>query len=270
VEKIAALITGTMRQRCVQTALAGLLLGCQAGYLMAALALDGMSGLSPAEQYRQLNLVLMVSEGMQPAYLDQIQPLADDSSADDNRHLTQIQVEDFQTPLNRIVDQDTMISNAARVFRFAQDNREDIQLTIQEIAETHPEAVAEVNLVQLAEDAIIVRTAISSSLEYGRPGKPPESAAYLQAYQDRTIYLRNVMEYWSFTQELAELTEDAMDATGGRMEAYQRMLEDEPALDSFRQHLQAVEYIYWQTTGKKVKPPKLPGDELIDAESQVN
>jgi hypothetical protein len=130
--------------------------------------------------------------------------------------------------------------------------------------------VAEVNLVALAEDAIIVRAALASALEYRDSGTDTAGAAWLQAYQARTIYLRNVMEYWSFSEELATMTEDAMDSTGGRMEAYQRLLEAEPAMDSFKQHLQAMGNIYWLARNKKGKPPKLPGDELIESEAKVH
>jgi len=31
----------------------------------------------------------------------------------------------------------------------------------------------------------------------------------------------------------------------------------------------AVERIYWQSRGGKGKPPKIPGDELIDEEAKV-
>jgi hypothetical protein len=95
-------------------------------------------------------------------------------------------------------------------------------------------------------------------------------AGSLETYQNRTLYLRNVMEYWKFGQELGAITDNAMKDTGGRMDAYQRMLEDEPNLLGFKQHLQAVEEIYRKPLGRKVKPPDLETKELIEAESQVH
>lgn len=223
-----------------------------------------------AEQYRQYNLVVMVAEGMDPAFLQELQsagPAHADAAED---QFPQINVDDFQTPLNRIVDQDALISNALNVIRFVQDHREAILGALDTIAQTQPGAVAEVNLVELAEDAIIVRIALSSALEYAPGGNDEARTGYLQAYQAKTVYLRNVMEYWAFSEELDGITEDAMDSTGGRMEAYQRLLEDEPAMDSFKQHLDAVENVYWLARNKKGKPPKLPGDELIDSEAKVH
>ena len=238
----------------------------------------GLAELTAAEQYRQYNLVLMVAEGMDPAFLQELQTSgqapgqfsSQPQAETDANHFPQINVDDFQTPLNRIVDQDSLIANAITVIGFVQVNRKSILAAVDEIAKTQPEVVAGVNLVELAEDAIIVRTALSSALEYQGGSNASANTAYLQAYQAKTIYLRNVMEYWAFSEELDAITDDAMDATGGRMEAYQRLLEDEPAMDSFKQHLQAMENVYWLTRNKKGKPPKLPGDELIDSEAKVH
>jgi hypothetical protein len=172
--------------------------------------------------------------------------------------------------LNRIVDQAALIGNAARVFQYEQANHAGIVQALEDIVAADPAAAASIDLVTLAEDAIIVRTALAGSLEYLPGSSEPPLAGYVEAYQNRTLYLRNVMEFWEFNQELAALTDEAMDETGGRMAAYQRMLEDEPAMDSFQEHLQAVERIYWQSRGGKGKPPKIPGDELIEAESEVH
>jgi hypothetical protein len=235
------------------------------------LSSGGLAELTAAEQYRQYNLLVMVAEGMDPAFVDELQSAGPRQLEADENLFPQIKVDDYQTPLNRIVDQNALIANALGVIRFVQANRASILSALDTIAKTQPGAVAEVNLVELAEDAIIVRTALSNALEYRDGGDSDATGeAYLQAYHAKTVYLRNVMEYWAFSEELDSITEDAMDSTGGRMEAYQRLLEDEPAMDSFKQHLDAVENIYWLARNKKGKPPKLPGDELIDSEAKVH
>jgi len=255
----------TLCRRLVLTVLLQLV-ACNAWSEMPS---GGLAELTPAEQYRQFNLVLMVAEGMDPAFLAALQSSGQPQAEADAARFPQIDVDDFQTPLNRIVDQEALIASAVTVIRFVQDNRKTILGAVDDLAKNQPAAVAEVNLVALAEDAIIVRAALAGALEYRGSGKDPADAAYLQAYQARTIYLRNVMEYWSFSEELSTMTEDAMDSTGGRMEAYQRLLEAEPSMDSFKEHLQAMENIYWLTRNKKGKPPKLPGDELIESEAKV-
>ena len=269
---------------CLVISLLAACLSLMPGFAVGAGSSEWLDGLPEADRYRQFNLVLMVSEGVDPAFLGVLEsaPFGEPPERAGAHPFPQVDIDAFQTPLNRIVDQQALIDQAAEVFRFAQENRGAITQAMEDLAESHPGQVAEVDLIRLAEDAVIIRTSLTGSFEYllsqglwasADPAADAGSAAipgYLETYRNRTLFLRNVMEYWEFERELAAITDEAMDDTGGRMEAYQRMLEDEPSLDSFRQHLQAVEYIYWQARGRKGKPPELPGDELIEAESRVN
>lgn len=273
------LISSRVRQNTVSRLMAWLLLLASMP-AWSALEPTALDQLPAAERYRQLNLILMVSEGIEPAFLQRLldHPSGDQGTRPTAETFPAIEVDNFQTPLNRIVEQDAMISSVARVFQYALDNHAGITQTLEELATSDPAAVAQVDLIQLAEDAIIVRTAITGSLEYqsshGMSGSAengdPAMPGYLDSYRNRTVYLRNVMEFWQFEVELAAITDSAMVDTGGRMDAYQRMLEDQTDLDSFKQHLQAVENIYWQTRHRKGKPPSIPSDELIEAESKVN
>ena len=56
--------------------------------------------------------------------------------------------------------------------------------------------------------------------------------AHLDNYRIQTIRIRNVMEYELFNEELARLTEEAIDSVGGKLDAYQRMFDEE--VDSHR------------------------------------
>jgi len=249
---------------CLLTALSPALAGSSAEP-------GGLDELPPAERYRQMNLLLMVSEGISPGFLDllqrQTEPAAGFSAEPGAFPL--IDVDSYQTPLNRIVDQTALIQRATGVFRYDQAHHAEIIRSLEDTALAWPAEVATVDLVLLAEDAIIVRSALSGTFEYLLDADNPAVQDFQQVYRDRTVYLRNVMEFWQFNQELAALTDEAMSDTGGRMEAYQRMLDSETNLDSFNQHLQAVEHIYWQVRGGKGKPPKIPVDELIHEEAKV-
>jgi len=232
--------------------------------------LAALGDLSDADKYRQLNLIQMVSEGVDEAFLEQLLPQSTTEEHTPPEPMPRLNIDDFQTPLNRIVDQRAMISHAAHLFRFALDNEAGITKAAAEIADSDPAQVAQVDLVQLAEDAIIVRTALAGSIEYLAIDGHPSLANKLEVYRNATIYLRNVMEYWKFDRDLNAITENAMKNTGGKMAAYQRMLEDEPNLQGFKQHLQAVEEIYKKTSGRKVKPPDLETKKLIEEESKVH
>jgi len=261
---------GRPAQELAKTLLAGGLWLVSMTAAMGDLNLATLDDLSAADKYRQLNLILMVSEGADKALVQQLSPEPATETSAQQQSVPRLEIEEFQTPLNRIADQREMIEHAARLFRFALDNRENITLATAQIAAAEPAQVAQVDLIQLAEDAIIIRTALTGSIEYLARMGEPAMTDHLQAYQHRTVYLRNVMEYWKFDRELVAITEDAAKATGGRMAAYQRMLEDEPNLLGFKQHLQAVEEIYRNTNGRKAKPPNLETRELIEEESQVH
>lgn len=236
----------------------------------SAMSLAALDDLPVADKYRQLNLILMVSEGIGESFVEQLLPRKPEETTAAKENMPHLEIDDFQTPLNRIVDQRAMITQAAHVFRFALENRVDIQLAMAELAASDPTEVSQVNLIQLAEDAIIIRSALAGSIEYLAGQGDPAMAAHLETYQLRTIYLRNVMEYWKFDQELDAITDDAMKDTGGRMAAYQRMLEDEPNLLGFKQHLQAVERIYRNTRPLKVNPKDLESKDLIEQESATD
>jgi len=261
--------------RCCRRGLPGLILLCTVSLVFLTeargdAALSAFDDLADAEKYRQLNLIWMVSEGIDAAFLQALLPERSGTERAPPEPLPRLDVDDFQTPLNRIVDQHAMIARAAHVFRFALENSADITRALNEIAASDPIQVAQVDLIQLAEDAIIIRSALAGSMEYLSKNGEPALAADLETYQNRTVYLRNTMEYWKFDKELGAITDNAMADTGGRMEAYQRMLEDEPNMLGFKEHLQAVEEIYRNTRPLKVNPKDLESEELIDKESQVH
>ena len=239
--------------------------------------LSDIDALTPAEQYRQLNLAVMISAGATPELLDFMQ--ARDPSADGGipaGRLPVVNIDDFLTPLNRIVNPDETLTKAARYMRVAQAQDAAIMHRMAEVAATHEEEIAVVNLVQLAEDAIIIRTSLAGSMGYAsaNAGAGTDSGSamgeQLAAFEHETVRLRNQMEYWKFDQELATITRDAMKDTGGRMDAYQRLLEEGPDSDGFEHHLKTIERIYKETRKRtRGKKPDTVNDKLIEEHGRV-
>lgn len=237
--------------------------------LSAATGDADTAGKEPAvERYRELSLALMVTEGASREWVDALAPDLPPAAASGALE-PPLRLDALQTPLNRIVDQRETVTGAARLFRFALDRRDEIDAELQRIAAEHPDEVAALDPARLAEDALIARSALAAGIEYlarnARPGWLPG----LEAWQQDTVYLRNMMEYWEFDQELAAITDQALLDTGTRIEAYQRLLEVDPRLDAFTQHLRAVEHIY-RSYGTRVKPPDDPSEDLIRDASEVD
>lgn len=213
--------------RCL---LALCLLAVLAQPLHAAFGFESLEGLPPGEQYRQLSLLSLVASGADPALLARFEGTQAPGA--------ELSLDDFVTPLARIVDQEMLLAGAAEAFRFARQDGQAIQQRMTDIARAHPVLISLVDVNALAADAIIIRDAIADSLEYAGVETEP---ARLQAFRAQTVQLRNMMEYNQFQEELAQITEDAIIDLGGRLDAYQRMFEDEIDPERISRRIESAE-----------------------------
>jgi hypothetical protein len=191
--------------------------------------------LPPAEQYRRLSLALLVGEGVEPqmyaALMRRVEDLADPPELDPDR---------LKSPLYRIVDQESMLTGSAFLFKLAQVHRTELATRLEAL-----QAEAEgVSSLALKEDAILVRNAIAESLEADGLAGEPGVEQGIQTYRERTLALRNLLEYDSFDRELDRIPQAAIAAVGGKLDAYRRMFDDELRDDAFEQHVRSAEYPY--------------------------
>ena len=261
------------RKRLALLALAAVMLLIIPGAGQAAFDFGSLEGLTPGEQYRQLSLLLVVTGGTDPALLELLQPLVDRQAAAGEPGLD-LALDDYVTPLIRIVDQDAMLASAARMFRFARDNSEEIQRRLTAIARDHPILISMLDVNELAADAIIIRNAIADSMEYSPSLDDARAVELVQGLREQTIYLRNMMEYNIFQEELAEITNQAIIDLGGRLDAYQRMFEDEVDPDLIRRRVESAEIMNRQT-GQRYEDQAMARNAellmmLILMESQVH
>ena len=244
--------------RWVQTwLLASIMLLAIAGNSHAS-NLEEIRNLPPAEQYRQLSLILLISGGADAALLDALTP----ADSTEKTGAATFKPDDYKTPLLRIVDQESMLSGAAFLLRFAQDSHEEIQSSLAAINSGHPVLVSNVDMNAITEDAIIIRNAIADSIGYsrladGQAADGQDLALYLENYRTQTIRIRNVMEFELFDEELERLTDEAIVSVGGKLDAYQRMFDEEVDTNEFDREFDAAEYIYNRTEKFDEKAGKL-------------
>ncbi len=212
---------------------------CLAMTAHANLSFDALDGLPPGEQYRQLSLMLLTAGGAEPSLVDAML-----STVDSGVEPAHVNPDDYRTPLTRIVDQDSMLGGAAHMFRFTRDYAAEIRARLDAIEADNPVLISMVQLNDITEDAIVIRQAIADSIEYSVLSARPDVPPLLQAYRTGTVRLRNVLEYELFSDELDRLTDEAIRSVGGKLDAYQRMFDDEMGLESFDRHIDAAEYIY--------------------------
>lgn len=229
--------------------------------LHAAFDDDSIAQLTPGEQYRQLSLLLLVSGGVQPELLSLLQPLIEQNTNTEGRFA--LKLDDYGTPLARIVDQETMLAGVGDMFLYATENGPQIQARLTEIASANPILVSMVDANEIAEDAIIIRNAIADSLEYSQLGDEEELKARVGAFRVQTIYLRNMMEYNIFQEELAQITNDAIVDLGGRLDAYERMFQEEIDPELLQRRIESAELMNAQTGDRYDEQATMRTNELL-------
>jgi hypothetical protein len=116
---------------------------------------------------------------------------------------------------------------------------------------------------EIAEDAIIIRNAIADSLEYSELGDADELRDRVEAFRVQTIYLRNMMEYNIFQEELAQITNDAIIDLGGRLDAYERMFQEEIDPELLQRRIESAEVMNAQTGEHFDEQAMLRTNELL-------
>jgi hypothetical protein len=229
--------------------------------------------LAPGDQYRQLSLLMLITGGTDPALLELLQPVIDAQAADGTPPM-ELGLDDYVTPLIRIVDPEVMLANAAQLFRFARENSPEVQRRLTRLAQENPILISMVDVNQMAADAIIIRNSIADTIEYSDAVDDSRAAARLEAFRQQTVYLRNMMEYNEFQEELSAITNQAIIDLGGRLDAYQRMFEDDVDADLVRRRIDSAEIMNAQTRDRFEDEALLRNSELlmmlILMESQVH
>ena len=229
--------------------------------VFASFDFDAISKLPPGEQYRQLSLLLLVSGGIEPDLMDMLTPLVERNASQAGGF--SLKLDDYGTPLARIVDQETMLAGVGQIFSYAHQNSALIQARMTEIAGTNPILVSMVDANEIAEDAIIIRNAIADSLEYSDLADPDRLDLQIELFRTQTIHLRNMMEYNLFQEELAEITNEAIVNLGGRLDAYERMFQEEIDPELLQRRIESAETMNAQTGERYDEQAAMRTNELL-------
>jgi hypothetical protein len=209
-----------------------------AGAARAELQFEALQSLPPGEQFRRLELMRLVSASVAPELRSALLAATPEtgSAFDPDR---------YTTPLARIVDQPSLLAGAARLFRFTQLNDEEILARMAELETANPVLISLLDDASLLEDAVLIRTAIADGMEFSgllEPGEMMQES--LRTYRVHTLYLRNVMEFQDFDEQLDRLTDQAIASVGGKLDAYQRMFDEEMISEQLDRQIESAESIY--------------------------
>lgn len=258
-ERPDVLITGLKKFVCLAALWCPLALPAAAH---AAIDFESIAEKPAGEQYRQLSLLMLITGGTDPALLEMLQPVISGRQASGGS-VPDLQLDDYVTPLIRIVDPETMLAGAAEMFRFANENSQQIQQRMTGLARENPLLISMVDVNELAADAIIIRTSIADTIEYSEAIDDAAAEERLQAFRAQTMYLRNMLEYNQFEAELAEITNQAIVDLGGRLDAYQRMFNDDVDADMIRRRVESAEIMNAQTGDRFDEQAMMRNSELL-------
>jgi len=239
----------------------------------AALSFETIDEKPPGEQYRQLSLLMLITGGTDPAMLEILEPVIELQAAGEAPAMD-LEIDDLVTPLTRIVDPEILLGGAAGLFRFAHDNGEAIQQRLTTIARENPILISMVDVNAMAADAIVIRNAIADTIEYTPSIDAGQAAERLDAFRRQTVYLRNMMEFNAFQEELNDITNRAIVDLGGRLDAYQRMFDEDVDEDLIRRRIESAQIMNAQAEERFEGEAMLRNAELmmmlILMESQVH
>ncbi len=200
--------------------------------------METFDSLPPGEQYRQLSLVLLISGDANPGLVDTLLPFTRDSAQ------SKFDPDDYKTPLARIVDQQSMLAGAVFLLQFARDSHAEILSKLASLIRDNPVLISMLDVHAMTEDAIIIRNAIADSISYANTSENPSLTAQVLGYRTQTIHLRNMLEYELFSAELKKITHEAILTLGGKLDAYQRMFDEEVDTKEHTRNFDAAQFIF--------------------------
>lgn len=206
-----------------------------------AFDLEALEALPPGEQYRRLSLLLLVAGSVEPELVAML-PRAGAAAS-----TRKFELEDFVTPLVRIVDPEVMLARAAELFVFARERQFEIEGRLTAIARANPILVSMVDVNEMVADAIIIRNSIADSIEFSGEVEDSLAPDRIGAFREQTVQLRNMMEFNQFQKELAAITNEAIVDLGGRLDAYQRMFDADVDPDLIKRRVESAEIMNAQT-----------------------
>ena len=118
-----------------------------------------------------------------------------------------------------------------------------------------------------------IRNSIADTIEYTESVDPAQAEQRLEAFRAQTVYLRNMMEFNEFQDELNAITDEAIVDLGGRLDAYQRMFSENIDEELVRRRVESAQIMNEQT-GKRFDDQAMANNAellmiLILMESQV-
>jgi len=119
---------------------------------------------------------------------------------------------------------------------------------IERLERTEAAAISTVDREILAEEILIVRSAVLDSLETLQTEGAGLSDQQLERYREGTLRARNTLELIGFSGEMDRLTARSIEESSGRLDAFHRLMDDSSDTAFLRERILATEEMNRQLT----------------------
>jgi hypothetical protein len=201
-------------------------------------------GLPPGERYWQLRFLEGITAGVDDELL---RALETRYGPPDGEVPAIPDLATYQGAGYRIASTESILESLSDLAAFQHAADPELAAELAEIEQASPAIVAEIDQELLAEEILLVRTAVLDSLELlvANDAWPPET---LMTYQAGTLRARNELEYLAYAREMDTLADGAIDESAGRLDAFHRLLDDTEDTALLRERILASEEINRQLT----------------------
>lgn len=203
-----------------------------------------LAALPLAERYGQQHLLLGVTDGLSPDLRAALQARygLDGATGDTLADLARYRDAGF-----RIAGPEALLEAVAVMGTYRGVAEDDLRADLAAIETEHPEQVTAIDAEVLAEEILLLRSAVLDSLEtLAARGAWP--AAMLDSYRAGTVRARNELEHIVFTRDMEALADRSISESTGRLEAFHRTMNDDEATAFLREQILAAEEMNRQLT----------------------
>ena len=200
--------------------------------------------LTPGERYWQLQFLEGITAGVDESLLRALEARY---GPPDGEVPAIPDLATYQGAGYRIASSESILESLSDLAAFQSAAAADLDAELQELEQTSPAIVAEIDRELLAEEILLVRIAVLDSLELmaANGAWPVETNI---PYQAGTVRARNELEYRAFAREMDILADGAIDESTGRLDAFHRLLDDTEDTAFLRERILASEEMNRQLT----------------------
>ncbi len=204
-----------------------------------------MADLPPGERYWRLAFLSGITEGVD----DELQASLEARFGPPGGVVPDVpQAADYQGAGYRIASAETLADSLVDLAGFRREAGPAIDAELDAIAVEHPESLTEKDRELLAEEILLVRSAMLDSLETLAANGELVPAPDLEAYRVGTLGARNRLEYLGYARDMDALADRSIEDTQGRLDAFHRMLDDNADTAFLRERILAAEEMNRQLT----------------------